>query len=56
MDINNILKLIFIPMKGVLISTVLASSIVCHSQGIRHPNVIIIITDDQGYGDLELHR
>ena len=39
-------------MKGVLISTVLASSIVCHSQGILHPNVIIIITDDQGYGDL----
>ncbi len=39
-------------MKGILISTALTASIACHSQGARHPNVIIIITDDQGYGDL----
>jgi len=39
-------------MKGILISTALTASIACYSQGARHPNVIIIITDDQGYGDL----
>jgi arylsulfatase A-like enzyme len=39
-------------MKGILISTALTASFTCFSQATQHPNVILIITDDQGYGDL----
>ena len=39
-------------MKGIIISTALTASFTCFSQVTQHPNVIIIITDDQGYGDL----
>jgi arylsulfatase A-like enzyme len=41
-------------MKSILISTTLTASFTCFSQVTQHPNIIIIITDDQGFGDLGL--
>ncbi len=42
---NIIIKLIIYPI-------IILSSVGCHGQKINKPNFIIILTDDQGYGDL----
>ena len=27
----------------------------CAESGVEHPNVVLVVTDDQGYGDLSCH-
>ncbi len=42
-------------MKSEYIALLLAQSAVCLPQQVTHPNVVLIITDDQGYGDFSFN-
>ena len=42
-------------MKNILLSIVAVLSFALSAQAAKRPNVVLVITDDQGYGDLSCH-
>jgi arylsulfatase A-like enzyme len=41
--------------RNFLASAMLTAATVCRASGNARPNVLLIVTDDQGYGDLSCH-
>lgn len=48
MRLNNIYNFVLIPLFSLMLNS-------CHKAEIEKPNIILVITDDQGYGDLSCH-